>query len=87
MKAFSFGKRIERGDNKSRLLWHIIRRALALFALGLLLNGIPRLVPLLDFSVLETIRIPGVLQRIAVCYLVAALLVTSTRTLSNVFVS
>jgi predicted acyltransferase len=45
----------------------IVRRAAIIFALGLFLNGFPR------FD-LATWRIPGVLQRIAVCYLVAAAL-------------
>ena len=45
----------------------IIRRTLILFALGLFLNGFP-------FFDLTGIRIPGVLQRIAVCYLVATIL-------------
>ena len=45
----------------------IIRRTLILFALGLFLSGFP----FFDFT---TIRIPGVLQRIAVCYLVASVL-------------
>src|SRR5436309_2921807 len=45
----------------------VLRRAAIIFALGLVLNGLPRF----DWA---TIRIPGVLQRIAVCYLVAALL-------------
>jgi predicted acyltransferase len=40
-----------------------LRRTLALFGLGLFLNGYP-------FFNLATWRIPGVLQRIAVCYLV-----------------
>ena len=44
----------------------IIRRTLILFALGLFLNGFP-------FFDISNIRIPGVLQRIAVCYLVATL--------------
>lgn len=43
----------------------IVRRAALIFALGLLLALYPRF----DFS---TVRIPGVLQRIAVCYLVVA---------------
>lgn len=53
----------------------VVRRALVIFALGLLLNGFPAF----DWA---TIRIPGVLQRIAVCYLLAAglYLVTSWRT-------
>lgn len=45
----------------------IARRAAIIFVLGLFLNGFPR------FD-LATWRIPGVLQRIAVCYLVAAVL-------------
>src|SRR5687768_8557026 len=43
----------------------ILRRAAIIFALGLFLAGYPR------FN-LERWRIPGVLQRIAVCYLFAA---------------
>lgn len=43
----------------------IIRRTLILFMLGLLLNGLP-------FFDIDTLRIPGVLQRIAVCYFFAA---------------
>jgi predicted acyltransferase len=43
----------------------IIRRAAIIFALGLFLNGYPR------FD-LPTWRIPGVLQRIAICYLIGA---------------
>ncbi len=42
------------------------RRAFVLVSLGLLINGLP------DFS-LETWRIPGVLQRIGICFFVAAI--------------
>ena len=47
--------------------WKIVKRAIVIFGLGLLLALYPRW----DFS---TVRIPGVLQRIAVCYLAAAFL-------------
>ena len=47
--------------------WPILRRALMIFVLGLFLAGYPR------FDVTRW-RIPGVLQRIAVCYLAAAVL-------------
>src|SRR4051812_49263229 len=47
---------------------HIARRALILFALGLLLNGIEAAAPLQ----LGSFRIPGVLQRIAIVFLVVA---------------
>jgi predicted acyltransferase len=43
----------------------VVKRAAIIFALGLLLNGFPR-------YNLSTLRIPGVLQRIGVCYLIAA---------------
>jgi predicted acyltransferase len=57
----------------------VLRRAVVIFALGLVLNGFPAF----DWS---SIRIPGVLQRIAVCYVIAAALylVTSWRTQSAV---
>lgn len=45
----------------------IIRRTVVLFALGLFLSGFP----FFDFT---SIRIPGVLQRIAVCYLFATII-------------
>jgi predicted acyltransferase len=51
-----------------RVGWHIVRRALILFALGLVLNAIETAPPL-D---LATFRIPGVLQRIAIVFLAVA---------------
>lgn len=69
---FSLTKRLERGDPKKALFLRILRRAVLLFALGLFLHGFPKY----DFY---TIRIPGVLQRIAVCYLVASVVFMQTR--------
>lgn len=46
----------------------VLRRTAILFALGLVLNGFP-------FYDLSTIRVPGVLQRIALCYLIAIMIV------------
>lgn len=73
--AFSFTRRMDEGANEHQLMLHTFRRAVLLFGLGLLLNGFP------TYN-LETIRIPGVLQRIAVCYLVGAaiFIYTSWRT-------
>lgn len=45
----------------------VLRRAAALVALGLMLNAVPNWRP-------ATLRLPGVLQRIAACYLAAAFL-------------
>jgi predicted acyltransferase len=72
--TLSFAKRRERGDSTQKLLMHAVRRAVIIFGLGLFLNGFPYY----DFSI---IRIPGVLQRIAVCYLIGSIvfLYASTR--------
>ncbi|MCX6544815.1 MAG: heparan-alpha-glucosaminide N-acetyltransferase domain-containing protein [Acidobacteria bacterium] len=51
--------------------WKIVKRSIVIFGLGFLLTFWPRF----DLSV---VRIPGVLARIAVCYLVAAFLFRST---------
>ena len=62
---FSIGKRLLRGDSRTTLLSHIVRRSLILFALGLFMAAYPR------FD-LGGLRIMGVLQRIGVVYLLAA---------------
>src|SRR5206468_1404381 len=54
------------GSGRSGLLLKVVRRSLVIFAIGLALNGFPKY----DWA---TIRIPGVLQRIAACYLLASL--------------
>ncbi|HEV2861969.1 MAG TPA: heparan-alpha-glucosaminide N-acetyltransferase domain-containing protein [Pyrinomonadaceae bacterium] len=60
-----------RAAEDGRLYGKILRRALLIFALGIFLNGFP-------YFPLDTLRIPGVLQRIAVCYLFAALVFVKT---------
>jgi predicted acyltransferase len=63
--TFSFAKRMERGDSKRAILLHSAKRGAIIFALGLFLY----LFPSFDFA---HMRIPGVLQRIGVCYFFAA---------------
>ena len=63
---FSFSSRLQRGDSRQHLMIHVARRAVILFAMGLFLNGFPN-----HFHA-GSIRVYGVLQRIAICYLVAA---------------
>ena len=65
--VFSFSRRVELGYSKVKLFWKVVRRSLILFALGLFLNGFP------TFD-LSTIRIMGVLQRIAICYFFASVI-------------
>jgi predicted acyltransferase len=64
--TFSFGQRVIRGDSQRALVNKIVRRTLIIFVLGLFLNGFP-------FFDWNNLRIPGVLQRIALCYCAAAL--------------
>jgi predicted acyltransferase len=83
---FSLGKLQERGEPRSRVYWRILRRTVLLFALGLAYNHFLQLgfytPPLgLDFS---AVRVAGVLQRIAICYGVAALVVLHTRVRSQI---
>jgi predicted acyltransferase len=126
--TFSFDRRLSRGDSRTELFVHVVRRSAVLFLLGLILAGFPRtkivynlvrlalligvgaallalcdsllargfirsrisleviktLVMLLFLCLvlskysLETMRIPGVLQRIAVCYFFASIIVMNT---------
>ncbi|KPK93648.1 hypothetical protein AMJ80_05810 [bacterium SM23_31] len=69
---FSISKRLQRGDSRKELYIHIIQRTLTLLILGLIFNGLLDL----DFS---NFRYAGVLQRIALCYFFAALIVMNTR--------
>jgi predicted acyltransferase len=71
--VFSFESRLRRGDSRKALVFHALRRSVIIFAIGLLLNGLPH------FD-LATWRIPGVLQRIAVAYLATALIVLYSQT-------
>lgn len=63
----SFDKRLHRGASRRRVFAHVMWRSLILFALGLLLAAFP------NFGNWESLRILGVLQRIALVYLFASL--------------
>ncbi|HEY2865630.1 MAG TPA: DUF5009 domain-containing protein [Pyrinomonadaceae bacterium] len=73
--TFSLGKRVNANTPKRGLYLKIFRRAVLIFVIGLILNTFP----FYDFAKGEwldpgMIRIMGVLQRIAICYLVASIL-------------
>ena len=65
--TLSFASRISRGVTRKALAIHVVRRSALIFLIGLFLNGFPAF----DFN---SIRITGVLQRIALCYLAGGLL-------------
>ncbi len=66
--SFSFAARAARGDTRSQLWRHVAVRALILYGLGFLMTAWPRF----DFA---TVRLVGVLARIAMVYLVAGAMV------------
>jgi len=72
--TLSFAKRMERGDSKSELALHVLQRSAIIFVLGLILSGFPFGLAFGHKFSLATMRIPGVLQRIAVCYLASGLI-------------
>ena len=71
--AYSFNSRLRRGETRQKLLAHVLWRGVALFALGLFLNGFPN-----HYS-LSSWRVYGVLQRIAICYVIAGILALHTK--------
>lgn len=77
--TLSLTKRKERGDDQKKLLLQVFRRSITLFLLGMVLAGFPYF----DF---ETIRIPGVLQRIAVVYLLSSIIFLKTSMKTQAFI-
>jgi predicted acyltransferase len=78
--AFSFSQCIQRDIPFHTLFVKIIKRTAIIFILGLVLNGFPHY----DLS---TIRILGVLQRIAICYFFAAILFLKTRARTQILIT
>jgi predicted acyltransferase len=69
--TLSLGQRLAAGVSRSRLFTQAAKRAAILFVLGLLIYVYP------GFD-LHTQRVLGVLQRIAICYLIAAAIYLTT---------
>lgn len=69
--TLALARRVASRGSKRDLYWKIARRTLIIFTLGLVLAGFPS-------YHLSTIRLPGVLQRIAICYFCAALIFLKT---------
>ena len=63
--TFSLGRRALAGEDKPQLLRQLFKRAALIFLIGFALN----LIPYFNFA---AVRIPGVLQRIALCTALAA---------------
>lgn len=76
----AFGRRAENDGSRRDLYLKIVRRTLIIFALGIFLAGFP-------YFPFSTIRIPGVLQRIAVAYLFASVIFLNFRVRTQVVIT
>ena len=86
--TFSLGNRVAAGGAKRDLYLKIFRRAVLIFVIGLILNTFP----FYDFAKGEwldpgMVRIMGVLQRIAICYLVSSLMFLHTNWRQQVIIA
>jgi predicted acyltransferase len=70
--VFAFEARLARGATRQQLALHTLLRAGILFVFGVVVNGFP------DFE-LDHLRFYGVLQRIAICYLIVSLFYLSDK--------
>lgn len=75
--VYSFASRLKHGESRPHLLLHVLRRGAILFAIGLFLNGYPAWPNHYHFA---TLRLVGVMQRIALCYVMAAIIMICCRT-------
>ena len=78
--VLAYTKRLDRGDVSSSMYVKVFMRAALIFGLGILLA----LFPEFDFS---DIRIPGVLQRIAIVFLVCSLLFLNTDRRTQIWIA
>ncbi|MFL6275725.1 MAG: acyltransferase family protein [Blastocatellia bacterium] len=69
--TFSIGAKLDRGETRRRIVTAAAKRALKIYAIGFFLASFP-------FFHLSRVRIPGVLARIAVCFLCATLIFVFT---------
>jgi predicted acyltransferase len=76
----AFAKRLESGGSRRDLYLKIVKRTLIIFAIGLFLNGLP-------YFGLAEYRIPGVLQRIAVCYFFASIIFLNTKVRTQIAIA
>jgi predicted acyltransferase len=70
--TLSTASRLARGEDRTRLLWHALGRSLLLFGCGVVIDYLrvpAREFPFVGFQ--DHLQLTGVLQKIAVCYLLA----------------
>jgi predicted acyltransferase len=76
--VLSISSRLARGDSRGKITKHVLQRGAIILALGVFLNGFP------NRYNFHTLRYEGVLQRIAICYVISALFVIYTGNRSRI---
>ena len=71
--VFAFHARLAKGATRAELAWQTVRRAATLFCFGVIVNNFGGVLNNVSHLNPGTWRIYGVLQRIAICYLIASL--------------
>jgi predicted acyltransferase len=79
---YSFAKRLERGDSKTKLYRHVIIRVVILWVLGMIKQG-----HLLEFDLERLALYSNTLQTIAVGYLVSAILILECKLIVQITVT
>jgi predicted acyltransferase len=79
--TFSMSKRVEQGADRNKLMLHALQRAATILVIGLFLNGFPFGLVFGHHFSFAVMRLPGVLQRIAICYFIASIVVLYASTL------
>src|SRR6266850_1989115 len=82
--SFSFSHRVQHSHSLKRVYIQVTKRTILLFVLGLFLNALYYLPGGFAFSIL---RIPGVLQRIAVVYFFASFIILKTDPKEQAFIA
>ena len=78
--VFSMSARTARGESRKLQSWHVVLRSAKIFALNIAISLFPQMH-------WNTMRFYGVLTRIALCYLVAGLVLIATRRAAVVIVA
>lgn len=80
--VFSLEKRLAMGDDVRRILRHIFKRTLLLFVLGMFYNG-----GVSESPIWSHLRVMGVLQRIALCYFFASMIILTARRRTQAYIT
>lgn len=83
--AYAIGSKKENKVEHGKTIWAVSKRALILFSLGLFLSLFPKIFTA-PIEAIQNVRIPGVLQRIAIVYFVCALIFIKTKTKTQLII-